>query len=411
MKHFAFVSPPAYGHVNPTLPLVEELVERGHRVSYATGEALIRTVTDAGAAPVPLPSEPPSNALNDMRFTADGLAAILRDVVADTRAELPILLDVFGADRPDAVCHDLMSLSGPILADKLGVPNIALVPMFAGNETFSLSRVLMPETFDANHPDLVEASQRMAALATEFELGIDPRPLEGSVPDLNLVAIPREFQIAGDSFDERFVFVGPSLGSREQVRGWEPPADGRPVLFVSLGTAFNDRPDFFRLCLEAFGGTEWHVAMAVGEHVTRDDLGDVPANVDVRPFFPQPAVLRHASVFLTHAGMNSTMEALYFGVPLVAAPQVPEQRVNAQRAEELGLGRCLTADDMTATGLRSVVTEIHRDDRVRANLARMREIVRNCGGARLGADRIEAHLDARTAGSEKISRHSGVSGD
>jgi len=109
------------------------------------------------------------------------------------------------------------------------------------------------------------------------------------------------------------------------------------VLYVSLGTAFNDRADFYRACLEAFAGGG-PVAIAVGERVRVDDLGPAPANVDVRPWFPQPAVLRSASAFVSHAGMGSTMEALYYGVPLVCVPQMPEQDVNAARVAEMGLG-------------------------------------------------------------------------
>nr|BFF04171.1 hypothetical protein GCM10020241_58460 [Streptoalloteichus tenebrarius] len=167
-KHFAFLSPPVYGHVNPTLPLVEELVQRGHRVSYATGRALAPTVADAGATPVPLPTEPPANALTDLKFTTEGLVGILRGALAGTRAELPILLDVFGADRPDAVCHDQMSFSAVLLAHRLGVPHIALVPTFAGNESFSLSSVLMSEPIDQDHPSLAEVNAEMRALGAEL---------------------------------------------------------------------------------------------------------------------------------------------------------------------------------------------------------------------------------------------------
>ncbi|WP_427007848.1 nucleotide disphospho-sugar-binding domain-containing protein [Pseudarthrobacter sp. H2] len=153
----------------------------------------------------------------------------------------------------------------------------------------------------------------------------------------------------------------------------------------------NRRPDFFRLCLEAFGHSQWDVAMAIGEQTDRGLLGPIPAKVRIEPFFPQLQVLRQADVFLTHAGMNSTMEALYFGVPLVAVPQQPEQEATARRLEELGLGRRLAAGDVTAPDLLRAVSEVSANRGIREKVAAMRGTIRGAGGATAAATAIEAH--------------------
>lgn len=110
--------------------------------------------------------------------------------------------------------------------------------------------------------------------------------------------------------------------------------------------------------------------LALGERVDPARLGPIPANFEVRPYFPQPAVLRHAAVFLSHTGMNSTMEALLCEVPLVSYPQTPEQTVNGRRVEELGLGRVLTGP-LDPRELRRTVDEVAADPAIRANLTRM----------------------------------------
>jgi MGT family glycosyltransferase len=74
-------------------------------------------------------------------------------------------------------------------------------------------------------------------------------------------------------------------------------------------------------------------------------LGPIPPNVEVHAHVPQLAVLRRARVFVTPAGMGSTMESLYFGVPMVAVPQMAEQRVNADRVAEAG-GATAAADEV-----------------------------------------------------------------
>lgn len=113
------------------------------------------------------------------------------------------------------------------------------------------------------------------------------------------------------------------------------------MLLVSLGTAFNRRPDFFTACADAFADTDWHVVMAIGEHTDPKGIGATAPNIEVASHVTQLAVLRHATAFLTHSGMGSTMEALYYQVPMIAVPQVHEQAVNAQRMQQLNLGRCL----------------------------------------------------------------------
>jgi MGT family glycosyltransferase len=384
-RHLAFVNLPAHGHVIPTLPVVAELARRGWRVSYATGERFRADVENAGATLVPTPSDAPAAPPPAVTGPAV-VASFLRRIVADARASLPVLTAHFRADPPRAVCYDATSLAGRILAAESGAVDVALLPTFATNEHSSpFARAAAPP------PEILAVVREMADLAAAHGVVLQ-RGLGMLAPaSLNVVFLPREFQFAGDTFDDRFRFVGPSPGTREDDEGWVPP--DRPVLLVSLGTAFNDRPGFFRACLEAFAD-RGPVAMAIGQHVAVDDLGPVPADIDVRPWFPQPAVLRHAAAFVSHAGMGSTMEALYYGVPLVCVPQMMEQQANAARVAELGLGVRLEPEGLTADDLRTAVDTVTGDAAVRAALDRMRLATRRAGGAGAAADAIEAHLMA-----------------
>ncbi|MFK0195328.1 macrolide family glycosyltransferase [Kitasatospora sp. NPDC090308] len=385
MAHFAFVSAPASGHVNPTLPLVEELVRRGHRVSYATGPAAVGAAVAAGASPVTLPSQLPPGMAARGEFTAEQLAVTMEYYLDDARASFPVLAAHFAADPPDAVCYDSVTFTGRMLANLLRVREVSLVPTFAENESFSAAQVYLPADFDHTHPRLVAAVQDMGKFAQGHAFLDDPDLMFGHVPPTSLVFVPREFQPAGDTFDERFHFVGPSLSSRQAAEEWSPRSRA-PVLLISLGTVFNDRPEFYRTCIEAFGDGDWQVVMAVGG-LDRESLGPVPANVEVHAHVPQVAVLRHAEVFLSHAGMNSVMESLYHGVPLVAVPQIPEQRAIARRAEEMRVGRTLA--EPTVRGLREAVREAGS---CRPRAAALRRIVRGAGGASKGADVLEELL-------------------
>ncbi len=392
--HVAFLVPAAPGHTYPALPVVEELVRRGHRVSMTTSGEMVATARASGAETVTLPDEPPTARtsgpqLSGTEFTAEELAAMLEGLLAGVRACFPLLAEHFRADPPDVVCFDQVDPTGRMLADKLSVPSATLVPNLAADENHAFSETFLPESFDFRNPRLLRLFADMREFAAEQQLDGFPDPMSEVLAERNIVLVPREFQPNGSGFDERFFFVGPSLGRRAHLDSWAPADPDKRLAYVSLGTAFNDRPEFFRTCLEAFRDGSWQVAMSVGDQVGQDELTDVPPNVEVRAHFPQPAVLRHADVFVTHAGMNSTMEALCLGVPTVGVPQVAEQKTNALRTRELGLGRHLDRDDLTAAALREAVDRVAEDDDVRANLDRMREVIRESGGASAAADVLE----------------------
>lgn len=388
--HFAFVAPPAHGHVNPTLPLVSELVRRGHRVTYATGQEQVAAVEAAGARPLPLPMRLPTPPSSMTDIAPEHLAMMLRFFLDDARAAFPLLHEHFAADPPEAVCFDMMTFTGRMLAEKLDAPDVALVPNFAANERFSLHETFMPASFDLQHPELVRVGEDLDAFAAQQGVSRPESMFSATPASLNLVFIPERFQLAAETFDERFRFLGPTVGMRAS-EPFEPADPDAPLLLISLGTAFNNRPDFYRTCLRAFADSDWQVVMAIGSAVDRAELGEIPANIDVQEHVPQPAVLDRATAFLSHAGMNSTMESLYYGVPLVTFPQMPEQRANASRAEELGLGRVLEPE-VGAAELRKTVDDVAADPHMRANLDEMREQLCAGGGAVAGADALEQHL-------------------
>ncbi|WP_205759928.1 macrolide family glycosyltransferase [Arthrobacter sp. PAMC25564] len=395
--HFSFISIPAAGHVNPTLAVVAELVRRGHRVSYFTAANFAPQIEEAGAAfhasgenwMALLPDQGPG-----LPARGQLMLPMMKRVFEDLRASFPVLVEQLKEDPPDAVCFDAMTISGSMAAEKTGVPAIALMPTYATNEHFSI-RTLLPA---APRPEMVEAWTTAGRWLVEFaaEQGVRaPRMFDGPPAPFNIVFIPRAFQPMGETFDERFQFVGPCVGGRESHAEWTHEGP-KPLLFISLGTTpLNRQPDFFRMCMEAFGQGKWDVAMAVGEQTDPGSLGPVPANFQVLAFFPQLLVLRHADVFLTHAGMNSTMEALYFGVPMVAFPQQPEQEATARRLTELGLGLQLAAADLTPSALLDAVSGVSGDPRIRRNVAGMSLAVREAGGAEAAATAIETWLHVR----------------
>ncbi|MGW1818799.1 macrolide family glycosyltransferase [Streptomyces sp. NPDC002125] len=398
-KHIAVFGAPYQGHVNPTLAVVADLLGRGHRITYVTTDQFAGAVSAAGAKAVPYESVWPANRSVAAEISAEemveGPLQLLRENIAvATAAEREL-----AADLPDLVLYDtLMNFGARALSEKWGKPAAQIIPLLASNEHFSVLQALSEEfpAIDPQHPALVEFGMKLV----EFRAGHGlPAPGPGDFlaasEDLNLVCVAADFQPAVETFDDRYVFVGPSLPDSAARPAWTPPQDGSPVLLIALGTLFNERPDFYRACAEAFADLPWHVVMATGDHVDPADLGDLPRNFEVHRQVPQLAVLEHAQVFVTHAGIRSTMESLAAGTPLVAVPQSVELDFTARRIADLGLGVRIARQEATPEALREAVLKAAEDPEIRQRVAATAERVRAAGGASRGADEIEAYLGRR----------------
>jgi MGT family glycosyltransferase len=383
-----FVCLAGHGHVTPTLPLVAELVRRGHRVEYACGPEFREAIGQAGAQWVAMPGLAPF--VPPAQVGPEIVALWFRHFFAGLAATYPVLLAHCRAHRPDAVVYDATNWPARLVARRMGLRAVRTIPNLAENETYSQVNEALNTGLEGD-PQMAAFADDVAAFAAAHGADIDVAGIMDVVEDLNLVFVARAFQPAGDSFDDRFRFVGAMIGEREQVQSWSSPHAELPLLFVSLGSIFTDRPVVYRTCVEAFGDGHFQVAMTIGD-VDPADVGPLPPTVQVASWFPQLAVLRQARAFITHAGMNSTMEALYYGVPMLALPQMPEQAVNADRLAALGLGVKLDPQAITADALRSAVDQVTVSPVIQANLHRMQAEVRDAGGAEAGAQAIEEYL-------------------
>lgn len=399
-RHFLFLCHPDHGHVIPNLAVVTELAARGHRVTYLTAPSMAEVVTDAGATAVTYPSRYRDA---DFALVANDPGYLMGVLLDESEAMLATATAELGDDRPDCVVYDTSVLyAGRVLARHWDVPAVQVIPVFASNEHFSfLNAMYNPESSagrpapqrPGEMPGWVGATMaRIGALCARYGVDAAPHEVWFEVPPLSLVTVPREFQYAGDTFDERFAFVGPCVGDRGFLGSWEPPTDGLPVVLVSLGAVFNQDEGFFRTCVEAFRGRPWHAVMTTGGGVDREALGDLPPNVEVHDFVPHVAVLDHAALCVTHAGMGTVMEALRSGTPMVCVPGSALDRPTGWRVRELGLGTVLDPAELTPGALVDAITTVLGDPGVAARSDLMRKAVAEAGGTTRAADEVEQHL-------------------
>ncbi len=380
--HIAFMSIPAHGHVNPGLGLVSELAERGQRVTYATNEEFAAQVRAAGATPVLYDSLLPSASASEQAWP-DDLAEIQGLFLDEAIVTVSQLEATYVDDVPDLVVYDIGGFHAPVLARSWGIPYIQLSPTHVAFEGFD--EVAGVE----QTPELDAVQARYDQFLAERGVHLTFQTL--IAPPRCIVTIPRGFQYRGETVADSCTFVGPMLTDRAFQGEWQPP-DDRPVLLVSLGSTYTDQLDFYRRCLDAFADLDWHVVLSAGRIIDADELGPLPSNVELHRWIPQLQVLSHASVFLTHAGMGGTMEGLYYGLPLIAAPQAAEQFMNANRIEELGLGRQIDTASVTVEQLREVLSAVASDAAMYHRVREMRREIRDSGGVDRAVPIIEEYL-------------------
>lgn len=393
--HVAFMPFPAFGHINTTLPIAAELVRRGHRVTFATNSRFESLAAATGADVLRYESWLASRRLPD---TVDAEYMVHEPVrsIDEAIATVPVFEEGFAGDIPDVLLYDVSTFAaGRVLAGKWKRPAIELFATFASNERYSLTQEigsLYADEIDPQHPALVDFFVKQGKLLQDHGLAhVTLEEFNAPAEESNLVFLPRTFQPAEETFDERFEFVGASIGDRAAEPAWDEPEPGRRVALVAMGSfGFGHQAEFLRTSLEAFAGTDWHVVVAAGDHIDRDALGPVPGNVHLMSWVPQLSVLRRADVFVSHAGMNSVMEAMYFGTPVVAVPHMPEQRLIAARLADLGLGVHLPQEEVTADRLRTEVDRLAADEEALARVHALQEELQGCDGPSRAADHIEA---------------------
>ncbi|TXD00013.1 macrolide family glycosyltransferase [Streptomyces sp. ISID311] len=395
-RHIVVLSIPAHGHLRPLLAVTEQLVRRGHRVSFLTSEDFAPAVRATGATALPYDSLL-TEALGPGQYqtlTSDMLAWSGVLFLQESAQLVPLARQLFADDVPDLVLYDMIvGPAGRALGQLWDRPAVQSTPSMASNAHYSQKRTVDVDSgVPDDHPAVVELHHQAEQFAADLGITASPEYLVDWGADRSLVYAPREFQPAGETFGEETTFVGPCFSAEYTRCSWDAPRDGLPLVVISMGTLYNNQPDFFPTCVRAFDGRPWHAVITLGNGLDPRKLGPLPSNVEVHAWIPQLAALRRADVFVTAAGLGSLMESLYAGTPPVLVPQMPETRVASRRAVELGLGTLLDPAEVTEDTLLDAVRATAADEGLRERVRRMAEVTQRAGGAVRAAEAMESLL-------------------
>ncbi len=403
MARIGIISPPVAGHLNPFIALALALRERGHEPVFVQMADAAPRVRRAGLDFVAIgASDHPEGSLAESLATLGGLhgRAALRHVVQAVVRTTTMFcregIDALRAARVDALLVDQTEPVGAILADRLDVPCVTVCNALLVNREAGV-----PPPFTAWTPSDAWPSLLRNAIgyrASDFVLrpvhdvlqrqraswGMRPwRTIEESFSTLAQVSQqPASFDFPRRSLPATFHYCGPF---RHRAVDDDPEfdfgrLDGRPLVYGSLGSLQGNRRDVFDGFADACTDLGVQLLLSHGGALGEDDVRTLSSRAIVVRHAPQQAVLARAAAALTHAGLNTVLDALSQGVPMVAVPIAFEQPAIAARVAWTGCGVVVPFGRLSPARVRQALATVLREPAWRAAAGRQRAAIADAGG-------------------------------
>jgi UDP:flavonoid glycosyltransferase YjiC (YdhE family) len=340
-----FSSTSGEGHFAPLVPLARAFASGGHHVAFATAADSAERVAAAGFEALPA-----GVSLRELRPQMEEFWVRIQQVppherrpetfayrfaTLDAPAKLDDLLAEATAWRPDLIVHETADLAAPPVAAALGVPSAQ----------HSFGRLL---------PDAcLERAASVTAPLWE-RLGLEPDAWSGQYRGPYIDICPPSLQDASPPRGTRVLHLRPATPLDDDPAWQERLDGGRPVVYVTLGTVFNDSGRFSTI-LRAVAELDVTVLATIGRDNDPDDFAHLPPNVIVERYVPQADVLPLCDVAVGHAGSGSTLGALAHGLPMLLLPNGADQFENARACAARGVAEVLMPDELTSEAVASAV--------------------------------------------------------
>ncbi len=388
MSKIAFFNIPAHGHTNPTLEVVKELIKRGHEVWYYSYDLMREKIEATGAKYISCDKY--DNQMNLKPEDADRIGKDIgfsTEVLVNTTLALDdAVMEDMRQWQPDCIVADSVAYWGKLAAMKLNVPFVSSTTTFAFNRYSA--KIMNQGGIRQLISVFLSISKSKKCVKRLQAEGYPVKNVISIIQNDNdtdtIVYTSPEFQPFAETFSDKYSFVGPSVRQLD----YKVTKPEKKTIYISMGTVNNQDTSFFKNCMTALKDSEYQAIMSVGNIVNIKDLGEIPANFCIENSVNQIEVLQQADMFLTHCGMNSVNEALYYEIPLILFPQTNEQGGVAYRVNELGAGIYLKENNVEA--IRAAVQELSANVSYRENAKKISESFHRCGGSKQAADKILA---------------------
>src|SRR5215470_1464953 len=410
-----FLSLPVPGHLNPMTALARKLQSRGHDVVFMSLADFAPFVEAAGLPFVPCSEAAyPVGSLcklvrrlselsgeEALHFTVNsmmkGYTASLFESLPDTLSKAGvdgIVLDQYQPYVELVPMHlrmPFVQVSNALHVDYTGRTPICFVdwPFETGVDSLARNMEGVRRARMLLEPVTAEAQ----TYAKKVGLSIDwNNPHSTLSPHAWVTQCPREFDFGCAPDFPQFHYGGPfhdGCGRMDFDFPWQQ-LTGERIVYASMGTLQNGLIDIFRsIAQTAVGLKELQFVLAVGGQLDPKQLGDVPANVVVVSHAPQIEILKRSSLCITHAGLNTALESLSNGVPMLALPITNDQPGVAARIANKKVGVVISADQASPGNFVTAIKRVLGDPAIRDNVRRVQKAIRGADGLAIGADTLE----------------------
>lgn len=311
------------------------------------------------------------------------------------------------AIRAEAVIADQTEPAGTLVARHLGLPVVSTSTALPLNREIGVPPPFVPWPYDPTEKGLYW--NKGGYQVTDFLMkpvtrvlqrhgaafGLDPFADGGFSPLLTVSQMPRGLDFPRKELPASFHYGSPWRDATSPVpaRGadWDRPDDPRPLVFCSFGTLQGARADLFEKVARAAQSLGVRLLVAHGGLLPEVAARRLSASCEVRDFVPQGEVLARCAAAVLHCGMNTVLDAMAAGVPLVALPITFEQPATAARLAFAGVAEVVPAGKAGLPRLEAALGKVLRDPGYKAAALRIQAETAEGGGVARAADLI---LDA-----------------
>ena len=415
---------PGTGHLNPLTALARRLQQRGHTViifGIADVESRVRAAGIdfclIGQSDYPLGTlQKLDQQLGEMkglgvlRFTMERVSNTARMVLRDG-------LEAVRNANLDALLVDETDMSNNI-AECLGLPfiSLALIPPLVNDNRYppfyfgwsGSQRWWARLRNEIAIRVLTRVARPIFAAVNEYRvawgLHVGRHPGEGLSKLAQITQLPRALEFDIEPLPPNLYYTGPFVDALQRPAvdfPWDR-LDGRPLVFASLGTLQNRSLDLFRKIADACAGLNVQLVISLGGGLEPDRLGALSGDPLVMRFAPQLEIVKRASLVITHAGINTVLESLAEGVPLVCIPLGNDQPGVAARVAAHAAGIVVPPRKANVKRLRSAVRAVLEDESYRRAARKIQAAMSEIDGLELAADIVEDVLKIRTGVSSSL---------
>ncbi|MEH2457422.1 glycosyltransferase [Nostoc sp.] len=412
MTHFGLICPASTGHLNTMLPLGKELQNRGHQVTL---------FGFCDAQPQTLAAGLEFRAIGESQFSSgvmseslaklgklSGLAALQYTVTLLKEGADVMLRDAPKAIKEagvDALLVDQVMPEGGTVAEFLGLPFITICSAVVLNREESVPPFMT--TWGYNRAWWAQLRNRVgyrlldrigkpireviADYRREWKLPPHLDANQDYSPLAQISQQPAQLEFPRQYLPQWFHFTGPyhSPTGREIPDFPDEKLTGQPLIYASMGTVLGSKQEIFKSISEACNDLDAQLVISLGGSATPESLGSLPGNPLVVGYAPQLELLQKATLTITHAGMNTTLESLNNGVPMVAIPIVNDQPGIAARVAWSGAGEAVPLSSVNVPKLRSAIQKVLTEDSYKQNAVRLQEAIQEAGGVSRAIDIVE----------------------